>query len=84
MEPVYLDVCSILIIDIMNFDTLTSQCSAEETAQFLTDVHGTYFEEASKFDCWMMETLTQKITVRILYSRKLMVFRLSMTYFMIQ
>lgn len=47
----------------MNFDVLTAQCSAEETAQLLADVHETYFEEASKFDCWMMETLTQKITV---------------------
>ncbi|GAU96385.1 hypothetical protein RvY_07840 [Ramazzottius varieornatus] len=63
LDPVYLDLCSILIIDIMNFDILTAQCSAEETAQLLADVHGTYFEEASKFDCWMMETLTQKITV---------------------
>lgn len=63
VEPTYLDVCSVMVVDVMNFDAIMGGSSAEETARFLNALHAFYAAATVKFDCFLLESLTPRMTV---------------------
>ncbi|XP_055341603.1 atrial natriuretic peptide receptor 1-like isoform X2 [Paramacrobiotus metropolitanus] len=62
VEPNYLDVCSVLVVDVINFNSVMERSSADETANFLGALHTFYASAATRFDCFLLESLTQRVT----------------------
>ena len=63
VRPIFFEVVTIGVVDVENFNALVAISAPAEIAQLLADLHFYYLGSVKNFDCILLESLEQRVTV---------------------